>query len=271
MKFFKSKTDSEAHKREIEEYNRFIAQVYLCASNNALGERVNYVCIHRQTKALYAVSAKKVGHRGIFDEYCLAKQPERITNYPQLLSCLSFKSRSFYRDLNKTNWENYFDFMFLPPEHNGEVLKKQLLSRDSMIVRNAVFAVHNLVLKTPAERKAFLADAYESLPLIQKNLENLEMGGIFASNHRFANRAIQIIEGNNSDKCFCRLLIDDFGPSADGLATRGFVLIQPDKSIDDYSTQGVIQCPICYKKYSIIEEYTGWHIPTRISCIDISE
>ena len=95
------------------------------------------------------------------------------------------------------------------------------------------------------------------------------MDGIFVSGNRFANRAIQIIKGNNSDQCFCRLLIDEFGPSANGLAKKGFLLIQEDIKINDYSVRGIIECPICKKRYSIIEEYTGWHIPTCIHCSEI--
>ena len=95
------------------------------------------------------------------------------------------------------------------------------------------------------------------------------MGGMFAQNSRFNNRAIRIIEGNNTDQCFCRLLIDEFGPSANGLAKEGFLLIQENEKINDYSVRGIIECPVCHKQYSIIEEYTGWHIPTIIHCSEI--
>ena len=81
---------------------------------------------------------------------------------------------------------------------------------------------------------------------------------------------LAIIEGNNTDDCFCRLLIDTYGPNAEGLArTYGFVLVQKDEDVNEYDTVGIIECPVCHKKYSIYEEYTGWHIPTRISCSEI--
>ena len=159
--------------------------------------------------------------------------------------------------------------MLRSPEHSGETLRKQLLSCDTSVVRKAVFAVHNLVLKSPKERKDFLTEAYQNISLIKQNIESLDMGGLFARNSRFNNRAIQIIEGNNTDQCFCRLLIDEFGPSANGLAKEGFLLIQEDEKINDYSVRGIIECPICHKQYLIIEEYTGWHIPTIIHCSEI--
>ena len=159
--------------------------------------------------------------------------------------------------------------MLLPADHDSETLKKQLLSCDEYVVRNAVFAVHNLVLKPPAQRREFLDSAYQSLPLIKKNLQSIDMGGMFANNNRFSNRAIKIIEGNNTDNCYCRLIIDEFGANAEGLAKKGFILITPNKKIDDYNIEGVIECPVCHKRYRITEEYTGWHISTRIHCTEI--
>ena len=38
----------------------------------------------------------------------------------------------------------------------------------------------------------------------------------------------------------------------------------------DYFNFGALyECPVCHKQYSIIEEYTGWHIPTIIHCSEI--
>ncbi len=259
----------EKHKQDIEDYGKFIAKVYLCSSHKNITDQTSYVCINKDTAELYSFSAKVIGRSGAFDQYVFSKQPQRITTYPQLLSHLHSNSKNFFYDLNESNWENYFRFMLCPPEHSGETLRKQLLSSDTGIVRKAVFAVHDLVLKPPKERKNFLADAYQNISLIKQNVESLDMGGLFAQNSRFNNRAIQIIEGNNTDQCFCRLLIDEFGPSANGLAKNGFLLIQEDEKISDYSMQGIIECPICQKRYSIIEEYTGWHHPTTIHCLEI--
>ena len=260
----------EKHKQSIEEYDKFVAKVYLCASHNTNKNQTSYVCINKETQELYSFSAQVIGRSGVFDKYVFYKQPQKITTYTQLLNNLHSNSKKFFSDLSEINWENYFHFMFLLPEHSGEALRKQLLSCDTHVIRKAVFAVHNMVLKLPKERKNFLADSYQHLSLIKQNLENLNMGGIFASNSRFNNRAIKIIEGNNTDQCFCRLLIDEFGPSANGLAKKGFLLIQEDKKNSEGSVQGIIECPVCHKQYSIIEEYTGWHIPTRIHCSEIS-
>lgn len=265
----KNEINLKKHKQEIDDYNKFLAQVYLCASNNTIRNRVNYVCIHKETAALYSFSAKVIGRSGAFAQYVFSNQPQRITTYAQLLSHLHSNSKKFFDDLSESNWENYFRFMLCSPEDSGEILRKQLLSCDTNIVRKAVFTVHNLVLKPPKERKNFLVDAYQSISLIKQNIESLDMGGLFARNSRFNNRAIQIIEGNDTDQCFCRLLIDEFGPSANGLARKGFLLIQEDEKNSNCSVRGVIECPICHKQYLIIEEYTGWHMPTCIHCSEI--
>ena len=254
----------------INEYHAFVANVYLCASHAAPNHRTTYVCIHKETKALFSFTGKAIVPSRSLTQCRFVKPPREIKTYSQLLHGLRAKLHSFYSDLSEANWESYFHFMLLPPDHSGETLKKQLLSCDKGVVRNAVFAVHNVVLKPPALRKAFLEDAYRHLALIKKNLDAVDLSGMFVSGNRFAHRAVKIIEGNHTDRCFCRLLIDEFGPGADGLAKEGFILVQPEKAISDYSRQGVIACPICHKHYSIIEEYTGWHIPTRISCIDLT-
>ena len=264
-----NKKNIETHKQEIEDYGKFLAKVYLCTSHNAVGNQTDYVCIDRTTEELFSFSAKVIGRSGAFDQCIFSKQPQKITTYSQLLDCLHSKAKKYFSDLSETNWQKYFSFMLLPPDYNAETLRKQLLSRDSGIVRTAIFAVHNLVLKSTEERKALLSDAHQNILLIEENLASLNMGGIFVSANRFANRAIQIIKGNNSDQCFCRLLIDEFGPSANGLAKEGFLLIQEDEKINDYSVRGIVECPICKKRYSIIEEYTGWHIPTSIHCSEI--
>ena len=259
----------EKEKPEIDEYKKFLANVCICTSNSVISNYTHYVCIHKETKELFEFVAKKVEGEGPFSEYCFAKHPRKINTFPQLLDCLSSDTKTFFNDLSEHNWEEYFTFMFLPPEYSGETLKKQLLCGNTQIVRNAVFAVHNLVLKPPQERKAILADSYKNLALIKRNLGRIDMGGVFASGNRFNTRAIQIIEGNNTDKCFCRLLIDEYGPSANGLAKQGFLLIKEDEPIDEYSKKGIIECPICRKRYLIIEKYTGWHIPTYIYCCEI--
>ena len=259
----------EKNKQEIEDYGKFLAQVYLCASHNTFGNQTDYICINKETAELYSFSAKVIGRSGAFDQYVFSKQPQKITTYTQLMSNLHANAKKLFHDLCESNWENYFRFMLCSPEHSGATLSKQLLSCDTGVVRNAVFAVHNLVLKPPKERRDFLTEAYQSFSLIKQNLESLDMGGMFAQNSRFNNRAIRIIEGNNTDQCFCRLLIDEFGPSANGLAKKGFLLIQEDEKINDYSVRGIIECPVCHKQYSIIEEYTGWHIPTIIHCSEI--
>lgn len=237
----------EKHKQGIEDYDKFLAKVYLCASHNAVGNQTNYVCIDKETEELFSFSAKVIGRSGAFDQYVFSKQPQKITTYAQLLDNLHSKSKKYFSDLSETNWQKYFSFMLLPPTHNSETLRKQLLSCDKGVVRTAIFAVHSLVLKMPEERKAFLSGAYQNILLIEEHLESLNMGGIFVSGNRFANRAIQIIKGNNSDQCFCRVLIDEFGPSANGLAEKGFLLIQEDKKINDYSVQGIIECPYAKK------------------------
>lgn len=259
----------EQHKHDIEDYGKFLAKVYLCASHSAIGNQISYVCINKETAELYSFTAKVIGRSGVFDQYVFSKQPQKIATYAQLMSNLHANSKKLFNDLCESNWENYFQFMLCSPEHSGATLSKQLLSCDTGVVRNAVFAVHNLVLKPPKERKDFLTEAYQSISLIKQNLESLDMGGMFARNSRFNNRAIKIIEGNNTDQCFCRLLIDEFGPSANGLSKEGFLLIQEDEKINDYSFRGIIECPVCHKQYLIVEEYTGWHIPTRIHCSDI--
>lgn len=266
-----NESDLKKYKTKIEEYNRFLSQVYLCVSDNTFHNKTRYICIHKKTKELFVFSAKTIEHQGTFKQYYFAKQPQKITTYSKLLNCLRPKSKKMFSDLDEFNWKEYFNFMLLPPDHSGEILRKQLLSCDCGIVRKAVFAVHDLVLKPPEERKMFLSDAYQNISLIKKNLDNLDMGGMLVSLNRFADRAIQIIEGNNTENCFCRLLIDEFGPSANGLAKEGFLLIQKDKKINDYSVRGIIECPICHKKYSIVEEYTGWHISTTIHCTEISD
>lgn len=254
------------YKQEIEDYQKFVSNVYLCLSKSDLRDRTEYLCIHKVTKELYEFTAQKI----INNTYFFVKEPQKVTTFLQLLNKFNKSAKKIYGDLDETNWEIYFTFMFMSPDCSGEILTKQLLSRDDRIVRGAVFCVHNLVLKDPQERKKFLSNAYQNLPLIKQNLNSLEMGGIFAPNSRFSSRAIEIIEGNNTDICFCRLLIDEFGPSANGLAKEGFLLVQADKKVSDYSIQGIIECPICHKKYSIVEEYTGWHIPTRIYCQEIT-
>lgn len=259
----------EQHKHDIEDYEKFVAKVYLCASHGTIGNQISYVCINKETAELYSFTAKVIGRSGAFDQYVFSKQPQKISTYTQLMSKLHENSKKLFNDLCKSNWENYFQFMLCSPEHSGATLSKQLLSCDTGVVREAVFTVHNLVLKPPKERKEFLAEAYQNISLIKQNLESLDMGGMFAQNSRFNNRAIKIIEGNNTDQCFCRLLIDEFGPSANGLAKNGFLLIQEDETINDYSVRGTIECPVCHKQYLIIEEYTGWHIPTIIHCSEI--
>jgi len=266
----KSKTNLQKYEKEIEEYDQFINNVYICCRRDVIGNQIGFLCVHKETKELYSFSAKVVGHRGIFDVYCFAQKPEKIETYKQLLLSLGIQAKEFYKDLGELNWKDYFNFIFIPAAQDGETINKQLLSSVEGDARNAVFAVHDIVLKSPAERKAFLSASYQNLSLIKKNIDSLDMGGMFASNKRFAYRAIEIIEGNNTDKCFCRLLIDEFGPSANGLSKKGFLLISEDEKIDDYSVRGIIECPICHKRYSIVEEYTGWHIPTRIHCSEIT-
>lgn len=261
----------DKYKEKIEQYEYALVQFSLCSEACDGGKAVRYVCIHKETKELYTFSAKVVARRGIVDQRIFTVEPERIVSYSQLCNCLSANAKTFYSDLCEWNWQTYFDFMLLPPDHDGETLKKQFLSRDPKIVRKATFAVHDLVLKPPAVRKDFLSAAYQSLPLIRGNVEDLQMGGMFASNARFTHRALRIIEGNETDSCFCRLLIDEFGPSARGLAKKGFILVQPDTKVDEYTYQGTIECPICHREYLIMEEYTGWHIPARIHCTELTQ
>ena len=258
----RNENNLDKYKEKIEQCHRFLTQVFLCSEN---------VGIHKQSKELYVFSTRAVARRGASDQYVFLRQPEKITSYSQLCNCLSADAKSFYTDLREWNWKTYFDFMLLPPEHDGETLKKQFLSRDPEIVRNATFAVYDVVLKPAKERKAFLSAAYQSLSQIRKNVETLQLGGMFASNARFTHRAIQIIEGNETDSCFCRLLIDEFGPSANGLADNGFILVHPDTKVNEYTYQGTIECPICHRQYQIVEEYTGWHIPTRIHCTELTQ
>ena len=249
-----------------ESYDQFAQNTRLCARHSIIGGRFDCVSIHRETKQLWQYRSKVVGKRGIFDIFDFQDRPRTITSYHQLMNCLSSDAKSCYSDLNEDNWKSYFQFMLLPPDHSGETLKKQLLSSDRDIVYHAVYAVLNLVLKPMSVRKAFLADAFQSLSMIKKNLEGVELGGNIVSNNRFASRAVAIIENNNTDRCFCHLLIDTYGPNAEGLAqTWGFVLVQKDEDVNEYDTIGIIECPVCHNKYSIYEQYTGWHIPTRIS------
>lgn len=264
----KNKAKLNSLQPQIDKYNDFIKNVYLCARHTVNKKTTKYVCIHKKSKELFSFSSKVVGSQGILDVCCFDKSYKKITSYSQLIENLNSISKSYFTDLNESNWENYFNFMFENPKDDGEILKKQLLSSDSDVVRNAIFVVINLALKSPTQRKVFLSGAYENLSLIKNNTNGLEMGGIFASNGRFVSRAIQIIEGNNTDKCFCRLTIDEFGAGANGLTEKGFILIQPDEDINKYSKRGIIECPVCRKRYTIIEEYTGWHIPTIIHCIE---
>lgn len=81
--------------------------------------------------------------------------------------------------------------------------------------------------------------------LIKKNLGSLDMEGAFAPNKRFADRAIQIIGGNDTDECFCRLLINKFGPSANGLAKKGFLLEFIDFSLTFLLQTGKIDSVWC--------------------------
>lgn len=261
----------EKYQPQINACNTFMHDVYLCTAHTTGGHRTTYVCIHKETKALFSLSVKAVAPAISLTQCRFVKQPHEITTYAQLLKCLSSDHRSFYGDLTEANWNSYFHFMLSPPDQDGETLKKQLLSCDKTIVRNAVFAVHNAVLKPPAVRKAFLADAYEQVAQIKKHLNTVDLSGMFVSGNRFAHRAVKILEGNNTDECFCRLLIDEFGPGANGLAKEGFILVQPEKAISQYVYEGEIACPICHKGYSITEEYTGWHIPTRVSYVGLGK
>ena len=254
---------------KIDKYNDFIRNVCLCTRHTISKKTTNYVCIHKETKELFCFRSKVVGSQGRSDVCCFYNDYHKITSYSQLISNLDSTSKLFFADLNQSNWKNYFEFMLESPNVDGEIIKKQLLSSDKYVVRKAVFAVIDLVLGPPKKRKAFLSASYENLSLIKENTKGIDMGGIFAPGDRFLSRAIQIIEGNFSEKCFCRLAIDEFGPSANGLAKKGFILVQPDESINAYSRRGIIECPVCHKRYSITEEYTGWHIPTIIHCTEI--
>lgn len=269
---FQASNDAQKNAEQYsdESYDQFVRNTRLCTRRPIKDSQFVCVSIHRETKQLWKYDSKVVGSRGVFDVLDFEGRPRTITSYDQLLHCMSSDAKRCYSDLNESNWKSYFQFMLLPPDHSGETLKKQLLSSDADIVYHAVYAVFDLVLKPPSVRKAFLDEAFRSLAMIKSNLKDVELGGNVVSNNRFADKAIAIIEGNNTDDCFCRLLIDTYGPNAEGLArTYGFVLVQKDEDVNEYDTVGIIECPVCHKKYSIYEEYTGWHIPTRISCSEI--
>ena len=121
----------ERYKQDIEDYGRFVAKVYFCASHNTVGNQIDYVCINKETAELYSFSAKVIGRSGAFDQYIFSKQPQRIATYTQLLNNLHSNSKILFNDLSESNWENYFHFMLCPPEHSGETLRKQLLSYDT--------------------------------------------------------------------------------------------------------------------------------------------
>lgn len=114
---------NERYKQDVEDYNKFIAKVYLCASHNASGHKTDYVC-DPETEELFSFSAKVIGHSGRFDQYVFSKQPQRITTYSQLMKTLHAKPKKYFNDLSETNWEKYFSFMLLPPDHNAETLRK---------------------------------------------------------------------------------------------------------------------------------------------------
>lgn len=250
----------------VKEYREYLGKVRLCSRRRLMNGNTEYVCVHRKTKNLYWFVSKAAGRRGIYDEYCFATEPRQIHSYIDLIEHLRTAAFAYFGDLNPSNWAKYFEFMLAKPDGDGEILKKQLLSSDPDVIRSASFAVSNSVLKPVAERKAYLAPAYSNIELIKGNTKDIQLGGMFASNSRFLSRAIRIIEGNESDECFCRLLIDEFGSSANGLARQGFILVEKDKPLEQYTTRGVVECPVCHMRYEIVEEYTGWHIPTRIHC-----
>lgn len=260
----------------IDEYCRYVGQAALCSKKPLPDGRTEWVCVSKSTKELLTFTSKPVD-KIVYnllspDNSCFDEHPTAITSYRHLTACMSKEALGRYGDLNEDNWEHYFDFMLLPPKHDKDTLRKQLLSPDRSVLRAAAFAVLDFILEDPAKRKAFLAPSFESLPLIKENFDHIDLGGIFASGNRFLWDAYKVIKGNDSDECFCTTLFDPYGgPNAEDLSARGFILIQPNRDTGPYTMQGVIQCPICRKKYLITEEYTGWHIDTQISWEELPE
>ena len=103
-----------------------------------------------------------------------------------------------------------------------------------------------------------IKELYPYLPEIKKKSSNLQYGGAILPNKRFVEKAIQMIEASVDEKCLCEYLFDDFGQNGKNMERFGFVLLE--ETMDNYINKSIIECPVCFQRYEVVEEDTGWHI-----------
>jgi len=138
-------------------------------------------------------------------------------------------------------------------------LVNDITSKDTTRIRNS----SSQIIKLKHNRE-FVSQLIDFLPQIKSKTKNLNLGGAFAPNIRFAEYAIRIIEFHKESKlCTCELFIDKYecnNPKAecetDKVKILNTILIEGNW-VDFY----IVECLDCCQKFKVIEReyhYTWW-------------
>ena len=129
-----------------------------------------------------------------------------------------------------------------------------LLSDDPWTIQSAARSVIDCVILSRETIKYL----HGYLKKIKKNLSiERSYGGGIASNRRFVDKALEIIEKFDSAECLCEYAFDSFGQYPSSMKRYGFEVLSDTQK--GYTNSGVVMCPLCKQKYRISCTYTGWH------------
>lgn len=246
-------------KRNLNKFESFFEKKRICYSRAIhIGTTVIFyvvLCIDIESKDLYFFVTNELPRIGWKNYSYFIKKPKLINNYSAL--------NNIYKasDLTEENWKVYFNFIIEDVKKDGSNLVKKLLSGDTHSILDSAHFIISTSIMPKTKRMSLLRDCYYNYSLIERNVKSYSYGGL-ASNDRFVDRALTIIKDLYNRDCFCDIPLDEFAGSANQLsASYGYTLIDPNEQ-EDSKIYGVIECPICHKRYLVIEEYTGWHIPS---------
>jgi hypothetical protein len=98
---------------------------------------------------------------------------------------------------------------------------------------------------------------------IKRKTKNVDLGGAFAPNNRFLNKAINAIEFHKRSEgsCSCCLLGEDSNPKDEEINENMVILEKYYMEGSNYIDYYIVECKLCGKKYRVEEReyhYTWW-------------